>query len=92
MKALRWSLLALAASPAWASYQYYSTDSLALIDPAKWNTTGAVAAVAAGLVAPDSNGGSLLSRVPIPDGSSEAEVAITVNLVSSAAVPYPAQS
>jgi hypothetical protein len=43
LPALRWSLLALAASPAWASYQYYLTELLASVDAAKWNTTGAVA-------------------------------------------------
>jgi RHS repeat-associated protein len=86
MKTLRWSLLALAASPVWASYQYYLTDSLASIDTAKWSTAGAVSPSATGLAAPNSNGGSLLSQVPIPDGSSEAEVAITVTLAGSGGV------
>jgi len=39
-----------------------------------------VSPAAAGLSGAGANGGSLISRVPVPDGSSEAEVRMTVTL------------
>lgn len=76
-------LAALALSaPAWA-YSYYVTDNLATIDPAKWSTAGAVSPGSAGLAAPDPAGGSLISRVPIPDGSAETEIRATLRLAAS---------
>jgi len=68
-------LLALAARPAWAGYQYYFTDSLQSANPLAWTSTGQLS--------PGANGGSLISSVPIPGGGSEAEVAITIALKSS---------
>jgi RHS repeat-associated protein len=75
--------LLLTASPLSAGYQYYLSDSLRSIDAASWSSTGQLTAGAPGLAATDTNGGSLISRLPIPGGSSEAEVTITVALSSS---------
>ena len=76
-------LLLLTACPSWAGYQYYFSDSLKLMDSVRWNASGVLAPGVAGLTASDSNGGSLISRLPIPDGSSDAEVAITLTLTTS---------
>jgi hypothetical protein len=58
-------------------------DSLRSVDPAAWSSTGVLSPGASGLTASDPNGGSLISRVPIPGGDSEAEVAINITLTSS---------
>jgi hypothetical protein len=79
-------LLALAASPAWAGYQYYFTDSLQSTNPLAWNSSGQLSSSAAGLAASSTSGGSLISSVPIPGGGSEAEVAISIALKSSGGV------
>lgn len=72
----------LFAVPMWASYSYYLTDSLASVDPLKWAVVGSVAPGSNGLAAVDPAGGSLISRLPIPDGTAEAEVRITIWLTS----------
>ena len=72
-----------ATAPAWAAYQYYVNDSLRAIDPVAWSASGQLSPGAAGMAVPDANGGSLISRVPIPGGGSEAEVAMTVTLSAS---------
>jgi len=71
VKILEWSLLALAATPAWAGYQYYINDTLNSINPLSWSTTGQLSPGSAGLAATDANGGSLISRVPIPGGGAK---------------------
>ncbi len=73
----RLAVAVLLAGRAWAGYQYYLTDNLTTIDPAKWISTGTPAATKSGLSVSDANGGSLISRLPVPDGSSEAEVSMT---------------
>src|SRR5260370_21135004 len=73
----------LLACPAWAGYTYYLTDNLASIDAAKWVATGAMSPSQTGLSATDAGGATLISRLPIPDGSSEAEVAMTITLLAS---------
>ena len=83
MKRLRGLLLLLAACQARGGYQYYIADSLTSIDPAKWSTVGAPSPSSTGLTAPGASGGSLISRVPIPDGTSEAQVRITLGLTAS---------
>jgi len=64
MKALATAAILLA-SPAWAGYQYYLTDSLTAIDGSKWIVTGAVTPSRSGLTSPDANGGLLVSRLEI---------------------------
>ncbi len=86
MKKAIWSLLALAATPAWAEYQYYVNDSLQSINPTAWSSSGQLSPSAAGLAASAADGGSLISRVPIPDGTSEAEVDLTISLKASGGV------
>ena len=73
----------LLACPAWAGYSYYLTDNLATIDGSKWIATGALSPSRAGLSATDSGGGTLVSRVPVPHGSSEGEVSMTLTLLTS---------
>jgi hypothetical protein len=80
------ALLPLAAVALHAGVNYYLTDNLHSIDPSKWITVGAVAPNAAGLGAPDSNGGALISKVPVPDGTAEAEVLATLALAHSGGV------
>jgi hypothetical protein len=83
MKTFPLAAAPLFSAPAWAAYQYYFTDQLTTVDTAKWSTAGQVTPGSAGLATPDTNGGSLISRVPIPDGSAEAEVRMTVTLTTS---------
>jgi len=71
------------ALPISTSYQYYLTDSFANLDTSKWTVTGNVVPSRGGLTAPDPNGGSVISKVPIPDGSSEGEVLANVALGAS---------
>jgi hypothetical protein len=76
----------LLATPAFGGYQYYLTDNFTTIDASRWSSTGALSPTGSGLAAPDANGGSVISRVPIPDGTNEAEVSITLNLAASGGV------
>jgi hypothetical protein len=80
---MRRSWLFALALPALASYQYYVTDPPTSIDPSRWGQNGAVTATSIGLTSADSNGGSLISRVAVPDGSTQYEVKATLALNSS---------
>ena len=82
MKSARLLVLTVATAPLWG-YSYYLTDDLTAVNPASWISVGSLAPGGAGLAAPDSAGGSLISRIPIPDGSAEAEVRATLHLASS---------
>jgi hypothetical protein len=64
-------------------YQYYFSDPVTSINGASWTQNGPLTAGAGGLTTSDANGGSLISRVAVPDGTSEYEVAMTLNLSSS---------
>jgi hypothetical protein len=79
-------LLPLAAAALHAGVNYYLTDNLHAIDPSKWTATGSLAPGAAGLAAPDPGGGALISKVPVPDGTAEAEVLATLTLEHSGGV------
>lgn len=72
----------LLAGSAWAGTPYYLTDNFASIDGSRWTAAGSLAA-RSGLAAVDANGGSLVSRIPIPDGSGEAEVRMVIALGTS---------
>src|ERR1035438_9914255 len=87
MKGLRVGALLLLSTPGWAAYQYYLTDNLTSVNAAVWSTTGSVGASSLGLAASESGGGTLISRIPIPDGTYEAEVRTTLKLTSSGG-PY----
>ena len=69
-----------------AGVNYYVSDSLQTIDPSKWAAVGALVPSTAGLAATDPNGGALISKIPVPDGTSEAEVLATVKLLHSGGV------
>jgi hypothetical protein len=64
-------------------YQYYFSDPVTSINGVSWTQNGTLTAGAGGLTSSDANGGSLISRVAVPDGTSEYEVAMTLNLTSS---------
>ena len=61
----------LLVNPAWADYQFYFTDNLTSINTSNWTQAGAVVATSSGLTAPDPNGGSLISRLLAPDGTTD---------------------
>jgi len=71
-------------APAWlGAYQYYYGDNLTTVDPTKWVQNGSVTATSGGLTAPGANGGSLISTVAVPDGSSKYEVNARLTLGAS---------
>jgi hypothetical protein len=82
VKTLRAVLVLVAATPTWAAYQYYLTDNLTSVNAANWTASGTAASVAQGLGG-GATGGALISRVPIPDGTAEAEVRVTLQLTAS---------
>jgi hypothetical protein len=68
--------LAALSAPLFGAYQYYYTDSLTSIDVNKWSPKrGSVDVTTEGLSSTDSNGGSLISSLPVPLGSVNYEVA-----------------
>ena len=73
----------LLVNPAWAAYQFYFTDNLTSINTSNWTQAGAVVATSSGLTAPDPNGGSLISRLLAPDGTTDGEVRATIALTAS---------
>jgi hypothetical protein len=73
----------LLVNPAWAAYQFYFTDNLTSINTSNWAQAGAVGATSSGLTAPDPNGGSLISRLLAPDGTTDGEVRATIALIAS---------
>jgi hypothetical protein len=66
-----------------SGYGFYLTDAITAINGTNWTQAGSVAASAGGLTATDANGGSLISRVGIPDGTSDYEVRANVTLVAN---------
>lgn len=86
MRTLKLSVLVLCTAPAWGAYSYYITDTLTSIDSSRWVTTGTLAPSPAGLAAQNTSGGTLVSRIPIPDGTAEGEVAMTLTLADSGGV------
>jgi hypothetical protein len=86
MKIAPFAVGLLMAWPQFAAVQYYVTDRLTTIDTNKWTTSGKLAPGPAGLSAPDPAGGSIISKAPIPDGTSDAEVDLTLSLTASGGV------
>ncbi|MGC9969496.1 MAG: hypothetical protein ABSE56_02780 [Bryobacteraceae bacterium] len=64
-------------------YLYYAFDGLTAFDASKWSQNGSVTPTPTGLTAPASSGGAWISTLPVPDGSSEYEVRMTLNLTAS---------
>jgi hypothetical protein len=63
-------------------YQYYFNDSLTSINSSYWTQNGSVSAGSSGLTATSSNGGSLISTVAVPDGTSDYEVKAVIDTPS----------
>ncbi|MEK7407925.1 MAG: hypothetical protein AAB225_22875, partial [Acidobacteriota bacterium] len=83
---MRRALLLLGAAALFAAYQYYYSDTLTTINLTKWTQNGALTPTSGGLTAPSANGGSLISTVAVPDGTSEYEVKTTLTLTASGGV------
>jgi hypothetical protein len=64
-------------------YQYYFSDKLSTLSADNWAIRGDASSVKGGLTSASANGAALLSRVAVPDGSSEYEVRATLNLKES---------
>lgn len=75
--------LLVTASPQFGAVQYYATDKLTSLSSTTWAVSGKLNPSASGLSAPDPAGGSLISKIPIPDGTSEAEVIMSLTLITS---------
>src|SRR5438128_1993453 len=71
------------AATLFGAYTYYYTDTLQSVDTTKWTQNGSVAATGSGLTATTPGGGSLISTVAVPDGSSDYEVKATLTLTQS---------
>ena len=77
---MRASWLGLAiglAGAAWASYQYYYTDTFTTIDTTKWTVNGSVSGSSSGLT----GNGSVISTVAAPDGN-DYDVQMTVHVAN----------
>ncbi len=79
----RSSIFAAACSAVLGTYTYYYTDSLTSINTSNWTENGTLTAGTGGLTSSNSNGGSLISKVAVPDGSSNYEVKTTLTLTQS---------
>ncbi|MCI0718594.1 MAG: hypothetical protein L0338_06410, partial [Acidobacteria bacterium] len=67
---------AAAVPQSWAAYQYYYTENFASgqYDTSKWTRNGNIGAAQGGGLWTNTDGGALISTVPVPDASSEYEV------------------
>ncbi len=86
MRPARVVLALFLAAGALPAYDYYFSDSLTTINPASWSQNGSLTPTSSGLTAPDAGGGSLISRVAVPDGTAEYEVAASLRLTQSGGV------
>lgn len=66
-----------------AQYSYYYTDTLTSINASDWTQNGTLSAGSGGLTSSSSDGGSLISTVSVPDGTSDYDVYTTLNLPQS---------
>lgn len=74
--------MVFAAAFALAAYQYYYEDNLTSINTGTWWQNGSVTPTPDGLTSSGPNGGSLISKVPVPDGTSEYELRSVLRLVA----------
>ncbi len=77
------SLALLAGTAAFAAYTYYYSDTLTTVNTTNWTQNGSVTATSGGLTATTANGGSLISKVTVPDGTTDYEVKLTLTLATS---------
>jgi hypothetical protein len=80
---IRSAIIVTACSALLGTYTYYFTDSLTSINTSNWYQNGTLTAGTGGLTSSSSNGGSLISKVAVPDGSSNYEVKATLTLTQS---------
>src|SRR5713226_96029 len=59
-------------------YQYYYSDAFPSINPAAWTQDGTVSAGSSGLTSSATNGGSVISKAAVPDGTNMYEVKATL--------------
>jgi RHS repeat-associated protein len=65
-------------------YQYYYSDTFSSINSTAWYENGTITTSSAGLTSPDlNNGGSVISKAAVPDGTSEYEVKATLALTQN---------
>jgi YD repeat-containing protein len=76
-------IFAAACSALLGTYPYYFTDTLSSINTSNWTENGTLTAGSGGLTSSNSNGGSLISKVAVPDGTSNYEVKTTLTLTQS---------
>lgn len=67
-------------------YHYYFSDKLSTLSPDNWTIKGDASSVDGGLTSASASGAALISRVAVPDGSSEYEVRAALNLKESGGV------
>jgi hypothetical protein len=77
------SVVSAAACSTLFAYTYYFTDSLTSINTTYWTQNGTLTAGSGGLTSSNANGGSLISKVAVPDGTSDYEVKTTLTLTQS---------
>ncbi|MFN8006848.1 MAG: hypothetical protein U0V70_07470 [Terriglobia bacterium] len=70
------------ASPVQAAYLYYYSDPFTTIDTTKWTKNGTLQGGGNGLGVLYDPGGSLISKVTVPDGTSDYEVRTNLSLGS----------
>jgi hypothetical protein len=80
----RLAIFAAACSALLGTYTYYFTDTLTSINTSNWTQNGTLTAGSGGLTSSNiTTGGSLISKVSVPDGTSDYEVRTTLTLTAS---------
>jgi hypothetical protein len=80
---MRFLMSALAAAvPLLGAYTYYYGDSFSTINTTAWQQNGVLSAGSTGLTSSDPNGGALISKIAVPDGSSSYEVQSVIRLTA----------
>jgi len=67
-------------------YRYYFSDKLTAISAEQWSIRGDAVQAADGVTSASASGAILLSRIAVPDGSSDSEVRASLNLKASGGV------
>jgi hypothetical protein len=70
-------------APTFGQFSYYYTDTLTSVNTSNWTQNGTLSAGSGGLTSSNSSGGSLISKISVPDGTSNYEVKTTLTLTSS---------
>lgn len=79
-------ILAIAATAGtlFAAYTYFFTDTFASgVSTTSWHVNGTVSGGADGLVSTTTNGGAVIYKPAIPDGTAEYEVKATLKIAAS---------